>query len=85
MKLERRMYSWSDTLKLQLTVNFMGMKVELSMRGLELGPDCHIEEREVEELVEHQPEVEEHYAPVTKRVAVCTDPVSGERTETVLD
>lgn len=44
-------------------------------------PDCSIEEREVSELV---PATEEEVVIKKVRVAVCSDPVTGAKTETIL-
>lgn len=86
VEVDRHYNKYTETLVVELAIKALAgvPEVKVHLGGLGLGPDCVIEEREVEELVEHQPEVEEHYEIKTQHVAICTDPVSGERKEVVI-
>lgn len=86
VELKRSYGKYSGTLNLELAVKGLpGLpQVDIRLGALDLGPDCVIETREVEKVVEYQPEVHEHTETETQHVAICTDPVSGDRKEVVI-
>lgn len=84
-ELGREYRKYSETLQLELIVKGLaGLQIRIHLDSLDLGPDCVIETREVDKVVEYQPEVAEHTETETQHVAICTDPVSGEKKEVVI-